>query len=675
MRQVSALCLALACWLLSSLAALVLQRWRGAAVLGTTGAVLGGVAAATAAIAALGAQRSELWAMPWTWPGGGLALRLDALAAVFLLPVAVIGALCAIYGLAYLRHHAGRHDGERRIATSIAAYNVLLFSMALVATADNVLLLLVAWELMTLASWALVVSDHETPSVRAAGLQYLIAGHIATAALILFALVIASASGTFVISALSIREPMLRAAVPGGVMFLLAVIGFGTKAGIVPLHVWLPDAHPAAPSHVSALMSAVMITMGFYGLARFIPLLGDPAPWWGYLLMVLGAAGAAGGIAFGLAQRDVKRVLAYSTVENAGLVTLAIGAALLGTAIHEPVLAGLAWTAALFHVWNHALAKTLLFLGFGAAAQAGGSRSLDALGGVLRRWPLTGALLLLGAAAIASMPGLNVFTSEWLLLRTLLAGVVSLHGAPQIALAGGIIALALTGGIAVACFARLAGLSLLGTPRTDAATQMRQPGLTMRLPLLACAGGCLIVAAVPSQVSAAAAGAVHIIAPAADVRAVGAMLEPLALLLPLLCAAVLVLLVIRSLVHRTAPRREDSTWGCGYPAPTARMQYTSTSFGEPLTRVLQPILHTDTRYAVELGEPRPQMIWPLAATWSSATADRLLVQLYLPIVNTVRRVGLRLRGFHSPRLQQALLYVIVTVVVLLGLLFRPGAGP
>lgn len=671
----SALGLALACWLLSALAALVLQRWRGAAVLGTAGAVLGGIAAGAAAIAALGAHRSELWAMQWAWPGSGLALRLDALAGVFLLPVAVIGSLCAIYGLAYLRHSLGRHAGKRRIATSIAAYNVLLFSMALVVAADNVLLLLVAWELMTLASWALVVSDHEKPSVRAAGLQYLIAGHVATAALVLFALLIVTASGTFVISALSIRELAMHEAVPGGALFVVAVIGFGTKAGIVPLHVWLPDAHPAAPSHVSALMSAVMITMGFYGLARFIPVLGDPAPWWGYLLMVLGAAGAAGGIAFGVAQRDVKRVLAYSTVENAGLVTLAIGAALLGTAIHEPVLAGLAWTAALFHVWNHALAKTLLFLGFGAAAQAAGSRSLDALGGVLRRWPVIGALLLVGAAAIASMPGLNVFTSEWLLLRTLFGGVVSLHGAPQIALAGGITAVALTGGIAVACFARLAGLTLLGTPRSDAAAEMHAPGWMMRLPMLACAGGCLIIAAVPSQVSAAVAGAVGIIAPTADVRTVGAMVEPLALLLPLLSAAVLVLLAIRALVRRTALRREESTWGCGYPAPTPRMQYTSTSFGEPLTRVLQPILRTETRFAMELGEAQPQMIWPMAAAWTSATADRLLVQLYLPIVNAVRRVGLRLRGFHSPRIQQALLYVIVTVLVLLGLLFRPGMRP
>ena len=669
---------ALASWSLSALAALLLQRWRGAAALGTVGAVLGGVAATTAAVEALVVSRPELWSMAWTWPGGAVALRLDALAAVFLLPVAVIGALCAIYGVAYLRYHARHNHTAGPIGTSLAAYNVLLVSMALVVTADNLVLLLLAWELMTLSSWALVVTDHEGPydgpMVRAAGLQYLIAGHVATAALLLFALLIAVAGGTFAISALlPLGALSPHAAVSADVLLILAVIGFGTKAGVVPMHVWLPDAHPAAPSHVSALMSGVMITMGFYGLARFIPLLGDPSPWWGYLLMVLGAVGAVAGIAFGVAQRDVKRILAYSTVENAGLITLAVGVAVLGTAIGDSILAGLAWTAALLHLWNHALAKTLLFLGFGAAAQAAGTRSLDALGGLLRRWPLIGAVLLLGAAAIASLPGLNVFTSEWLLLRDLFAGVISLRGAPQIALAGGIVSLALTGGIAVACFTRLAGLSLLGSPRT-AEAGMHAPGWAMRLPLLACAGGCLAIAALPGYVSAALAVPVHIIAPAADVRTVHATLKPLGFLLPVLSAGILVMFGIRALVRRSTLRRQDTTWGCGYPAPTSRMQYTSTSFGEPLTRVLQPILRTETLFAIELFESHRNAAWPLAATWKSATADRLLVQFYLPIVYTVRRLGVRLRSFQSPRVTQSLLYVIVTVLVLLGLLFLPGLG-
>lgn len=667
----SALGVAIVVWLLSAVAALVARRWRGVPVLGAAGAVVGGVAAMAAALGALGAGSTERWSVPWTLPAGALALRLDALGAVFLLPVAIIGALCAVYGVEYLRAHA--HG--RPLGGAFAAYNLLLVSMALVVTADDVLLLLIAWELMTMSSWALVVSNHEAPSVRAAGVQYLVAGHLATVALLLLGVLLASASGTFAISGLALPAAIAaRAALPTGLLFLLALVGFGTKAGIMPMHVWLPDAHPAAPSHVSALMSAVMITMGFYGLARFVPLLGEPAAWWGYLLMTLGAAGAIGGIAFGIAQRDVKRTLAYSTVENAGIVTLAMGVGVLATALHEPLLAGLAWTAALLHLWNHALAKALLFLGFGAVAQGVGSQSLDAMGGLLRRWRIVGATLVLGAAAIASLPGLNIFTSEWLLLRGLFAGAIALHGVAQVALLGGVVALALTGGITVATFTRLVGLGLLGAPRTAAAASSPEPGWTMRVPLIACAAGCVAVASVPARVSAGLAGAVHVVAPAADVGLVGAMLQPLAFVLPLLVTVTAVLLALRGLMRRPALRRAGATWGCGYPAPTARMQYTSTSFGEPLTRVLQPMLRMEARAtaaAVAHGQPT---LWPRGAEWASATSDRVLVGVYLPMVDAVRRMGLGVRAVHSPRVTRSLLYVVVTVLVLVALLFQPGLG-
>jgi formate hydrogenlyase subunit 3/multisubunit Na+/H+ antiporter MnhD subunit len=620
-------------------------------VLGAASAVGGGAAAAASGIGVLRSGLPEVWSAAWTLPAGALVLRLDALASVFLLLIAVIGALCAVYGVEYLRHHA--HG--RPVGGSFAAYNVLLISMTVVVTANDVLLLIVAWELMTLSSWALVVSDHDAPAVRVAGLQYLIAAHLATVALLLLVMLLASASGTFEISGLS-----APAAVPAGLLFVLALIGFGTKAGIVPMHVWLPDAHPAAPSHVSALMSAVMITMGFYGLARFLPLLGAPSAWWGYLLMTLGAAGAMGGIAFGLAQRDVKRTLAYSTVENAGIITLAMGVGILGSALRQPVLAGIAWTAALLHVWNHALAKALLFLGFGAIAQRGGSRSLDAMGGLLRRWRYVGAALVVGAVAISSLPGLNVFASEWLLLRALLAGATTLHGAPQIALLAGVVALALTGGIAVACFTRLIGLGLLGTPRSAVAAHAPEPGWNMRAPLVLLAATCLAIAAVPARVSAALAGAVHIAAPAADVSAVAALLEPLMVLLPLMIGATVVLLGLRFLVRRPALRRKGATWGCGYPEPTARMQYTSTSFGEPLTRVFQPLLRTASGV--------------MASEWSSETPDRVLAGFYMPMIDAVRGAGQRLRALHSPRVTRSLLYVVATVLFLVALLFRPEVG-
>lgn len=622
----SALGIAFGCWIVGACGGLLLGR-RGAGTLcGTGGAIAGAAAAGWAGTRALAAPLPETWRATWSVPAGVLALRLDPLAAVFLLPLAAVGGLGAVYGVAYLRRHA--HGPP--MGGSLAAYNLLLAGMTLVVTANDVVLFVVAWELMTLSSWALVVTDHDDPAVRAAGLQYLVAGHIATAALVLLALFLETG-----------------ATVSPGLLFGLALIGFGTKAGIVPLHVWLPDAHPAAPSHVSALMSAVMITMGFYGLARFIPLFGPPALWWGYLLMVLGVLGAAGGVAFAIAQRDVKRVLAYSTIENAGLVTLAMGLGLLATALGQPVLAGLAWTAALLHLWNHALAKALLFLGFGAIAQGARTRSLDALGGFLRRWPLVAAVLCIGAAAMASLPGLNIFASEWLLVRALLFGIVALRGVARAAALGSVVAIALVGGLAVLCFVRLVGVGLAGSSRTTTAEAAPRPGWAMALPLLVFAGACLVIGAMPSRTAALLTGAVTLVAPTADAQAAEGVLRPLAMMLPFLVAGLALLVTLRRTVRRF-PAPERPTWACGYSAPTAAMQYTGTSFSNPMTRMFQPLLGPETE-------------------------DRALVDLYVPLFAWIARLGRRLRGSQQARVTGSLLYIGATVLVVLVLLFLPGA--
>ena len=581
----TALTIAFVCWTVGAIGAWLLRHRSASTWLGAAGAILGGAAGIVAALEGMTSESAIAWRGAWSVPGGALGFRLDSLAGFFLLPIAVIGALCATYGVEYLRRHA--HG--RPIGGALSAYNLLLLSMAMVVTASDMVLFLVAWELMTLSSWALVIHDHDERTVRAAGLEYLIAAHLATIALLLLAVFFAARSGSFEITAL-IGEQL----VPRGVFFALALIGFGTKAGIVPLHVWLPDAHPAAPSHVSALMSAVMITMGFYGLARFLPLFGPPDLWWGYLMMTLGGAGAVGGVLFAIAQRDVKRVLAYSTVENAGIVTLAIGLGLLGTALGQPALAGIAWMAALLHIWNHAFAKALLFLGFGAVAQAAKSRNLDALGGLLRRWRVVGGVLVIGAASMAALPGLNIFTSEWLLLRGLFGGVVALRGMPQVALLSSVGVIAFTGGIAVACFARLIGIGLLGTPRTDEAANAPSPGWAMRLPMLVFAAVCVLLAASPAQVGATLAKAVLIVAPAAETSGARAALGPLALLLPLIVAGLLLVIALRGVATSALARRGAPTWGCGYEAPSAAMQYTSASFSEPLTRIVQPLLRTRT---------------------------------------------------------------------------------
>lgn len=659
------LALAIGVWGLGALGALTVRGRVAASVVGALSAVVGGTAASVAGVQALVSGGPVLWRWPWAVPAGALMLRLDPMAGAFLLPVGVIGALGAVYGAGYLRGHGS--TASTRVA--FAAYNVLCAGMALVVTANHMLLLIVAWEVMTLSSWVLVVHDHAVAEVRAAGLQYLVAGHLATAAIALLVLLVAAANGSFAIA--PVAGPV---AAPAGLLFVLALAGFGTKAGIVPWHVWLPDAHASAPSHVSALMSGVMITMGFYGLARFLPLFGVPAAWWGYVLVALGGAGLTGGILFSLAQRDVKRALAYSTVENAGLATLGMGVGVLGWAWHDPLLSGLGWTAALLHLWNHALAKSVLFLGFGAAAQRAGSRDLDALGGLLARWRWAGAATTLGAGAIAALPGLNVFVSEWLLLRALLGAVLQGSGAGEVVMIAAVIAVVTAGAIALAAFARLAGVALLGAPRTKAAASALEPGWSMRAPLIVLAAGCAAVAAVPTPVTGLLAGAVALASPHADTRIATALVQPLGWLLPALVVLVAATAGARAAVRRAGARRFAATWGCGYDAPSAAMQYSSTSFASGITTVFQPVLQARIERGVTSGGGTAGALWPVAARWASVIDDPALRLGYRPLFARIGRAAVRIRGGARARVTTSVLYLVAALVLLLGLLFVPGIG-
>jgi len=657
---VSLLGIALAIWLAGALLAwIVRHRLREATLAGVGSALTGAGFGAAGAVAILRAGGSENWSGAWPVPFGSLSLHLDPLASVFILPICLVGGACAVYGGAYLRGHAG----ARLIGAPLAGYNLLLASMTVVCLADNLLLFLVAWELMTLSSYGLVVHEHELEAVREAGRRYLIAAHLATGALLLLVLLLWAGGGSLELSGLSLAT----VAAPAPLLFLLALAGFGTKAGIVPFHVWLPDAHPAAPSHVSALMSAVMITMGFYGLARIIPLLGPPPLWWGLVLMALGAAGALSGITFALAQRDVKRILAYSTIENAGIIALAFGVGLLGTTLDRPVLAALGWLGGLLHLWNHALFKSVLFLGYGAAAQRVHSRDAEAMGGLLRRWPLTARLTVLGAAAITALPGLNGFTSEWVILYGLLTGGAELRGTLQIVLLAGVPALALTGALAVACFARITGVALLGEPRSEGARHAVAPGWEMWLPMLLLAVPCVAIAWAPARVVALLAPAVGTVAPRVDMGPLPAAVAPLGQLAVLVALGLALGAALRwLLVRRAAGIRRAPTWGCGYPRPAPRMQYTASSFAEPITRIFRPLLGSRVERDIAPGG-----VWPVAASWQSVTPDRALAGLYDPVFTSVERVLLRLRGLQQGRISTYLLYIVLTVLVLVASMILP----
>ncbi len=622
---------------------------RLAVALGAGGAVVACAAGLVVAMASLVVRFDKVAALPWSMPYGQFQLGLDPLSAFFLIPLFVLSGLAAVYAIGYFRPWAGRNPGRFWFF-----YNMLVVGMALVLTARNGVLFLVAWEVMSLASFFLVVFDEGDVGARDAGWTYLVATHIGTAFLIALFLLLGRAGGS--------QDFAAYAAPAGwtGGLFLMALIGFGTKAGLFPLHVWLPEAHPAAPSPVSAVMSGVMIKTGIYGIVRMLAILEKVPGWCGWLVLGVGAVSGILGVLFALAQHDLKRLLAYHSVENIGIIALGIGLGMLGVHYGVPALAALGFAGGLLHVLNHALFKGLLFLGAGAVAHATGTRNIERLGGLLKRMPWTGAAFLAGAVAICGLPPFNGFASEFLIYlgayRTILG-----HG---LLAAGGlavVVSLALIGGLAVACFTKAFGIVFLGEPRSPAAIGAHEADATMRWPMAILATLCLGIGLAAGAVVRLLAPAVAQLAgPAAMVDAPSPMIPSVVgLLLLALIALVWGLAVLRRRMLVGRPVRETVTWDCGYAAPAVRMQYTATGYAQPLTHGANSILrpHMDTQL--------PDGIYPASASFESHTPDMAREKLFAPLFERAAGWLGRLRWLQQGRVHFYILYIVVVLMVLL----------
>ena len=645
--------------LLGGLGMLVWRRRPGLAA--WTFAVLVGAGCALAVVPAIqvlaGGAAPEM-RVPAGVPGGDWVFGVDLLSAFFLLLVLLVGGASALYGLEYLAPEARR----RPVAATHLLTAFEIAALALVVTARSAMPFLMAWEVMAVLAYFLVAFDSEQADVRRAGLIYLIGTHTGTLVLIALFAFWGQFAGTLSFDALAAAAPQLPAG--GAMIFTLALVGFGFKAGLVPLHFWLPGAHGVAPSHVSALMSGVVIKMGIYGLLRTVSLVGPPPAWWGWLILCLGLASGVLGVLWALTQHDLKRLLAYHSVENIGIILLGLGIGALGARYDASMLAVLGFAGAALHALNHALFKSLLFLGAGAVQRATGTRLIDQLGGLERRMPLTWAAFLVGSVAIVGLPPLNGFVSEWIVYQGLLqSATVPPMRAAVFAVAG----LALIGALALACFAKVGGAVFLGRPRTAATERGREVGGGLLAPMGALAAACVVIGVVPVlvvtpalRVGASIAG-IGTDSASEAAAAVGPALQWISFMAFGLVAMVGAGWWLRRVLLRRRPQVWTETWGCAYARPNPRMQYTAASFAAPLV--------------VAYGTVAGVQVTREPGHFHTHATDVVLDRVVFPLWATVRTWALTVRPMQQGRLWLYLLYLLgALLVLLLYLAFRAG-GP
>jgi hydrogenase-4 component B len=588
-------------------------------------------------------------------------VRVDSLAAFFLMLLGFAVAGISIFCVGYFRHGQGTAPGLLCLQ-----YHVFIAAMVLVLVADDGYLFMVAWETMALSSYFLVIASHRIPEIRSAGFLYLLLAHIGALAILLAFGVMHGAGGDYTFDAMRRSDPPVFWA---SVTFVLALFGFGAKAGLLPLHAWLPEAHPAAPSPVSALMSGVMLKTAVYGILRVtFDLLAHPLWWWGVVALVLGLATALFGVMFAAVQTDMKRLLAYSSIENIGIIVAGIGLTIIFHAYGNPQLAAVALVATLYHCLNHACFKSLLFLGTGSVLHATKERSLGKLGGVIRTMPWVAVLTLVGTLAIAGLPPLNGFVSEWLLLQAFLfsPGLPNpyLNMLVPLGSAALVLAAALSGYVMVKFY----GVIFLGQPREPALTNARDAGWWERAGLAWLAVACVLLGLAPFAVislldhvtqplvgfalgASAERGGWLLLSPVGAARASYA---PLVFLLGI-AGAVLVTFVVVRLVYHGRVRRA-APWDCGYPAQTPRMQDTAEGFGQPIKQIFEPF------FRIRRHMPSPFDAQPY---YAATTEDRLWHWLYVPIARLNHAIGVWIGRLQHGRIYLYLLYSFATLVALL----------
>src|SRR6516225_6137631 len=594
--------------------------------------------------------------LPWI----GARFRIDALAALFLVVVNLGGASASLFAIGYGRH-------EEVPSRVLPFYTAFLAGMNLVVLADDAFTFLVSWEFMSLSSWALVMAHHHDPENRHAGYVYIVMASFGTISLLLAFGILAGGSGGYAFQEIRATPHALS-----GVVLILAILGAGSKAGLVPLHVWLPLAHPAAPSHVSALMSGVMTKVAVYGFVRIVfDLIGTPAWWWSMVVLGLGGITAVMGVLYALMQHDLKRLLAYHTVENIGIIFIGLGLALAFKAHGMAWAAALALTAGLLHVFNHSVFKSLLFFGAGAVLTSSGERDMEHLGGLIHRMPQTAFAFLVGCAAISALPPLNGFVSEWLTFQAiLLSPQLPSWGLKLLVPAVGAL-LALSAALAAACFVKAFGVTFLGRARTPAAERARETDRFSLAAMFFFAGLCLVAGILPgffidalAPVTEGLVGDRMPVQGSVDWLSIVPIAESRSSYNGLLVFAFMVLsgALAAWAIHRLASDklRRAPAWDCGYPDANPATQYTASSFAQPIRRVFGTVVF-HAREHVEMpppgdGRPAQLMVELRDLVWDT---------LYAPIADGIGFAADRLNHLQFLTIRQFLSLVFAALVLLL----------
>jgi hydrogenase-4 component B len=615
-----------------------------------------------ALVALLGGKSGEALVLPLGLPWIGARFRIDALSAFFLVVINLGGVVASLYGLGDARH-------EHSPGRVMPFFPAFLAGMNLVLLADDAYAFLLSWEFMSIASWALVMAHHREGDNARAGYVYLVMASFGTFMLLLAFALLATPAGGYAFDAMRAAAPTPAVA---GLAFVLALIGAGSKAGIVPLHVWLPLAHPAAPSHVSALMSGVMTKVAVYGFVRIVfDLAGPQSWWWSIPVLMVGAGTALLGVLYALMQHDLKRLLAYHTVENIGIIFIGLGLALAFRRFGMPSAAALAMTAALLHTFNHSLFKSLLFFGAGAVLSATGERDMEHLGGLIHNMPRTAFAFLVGCAAISALPPFNGFVSEWLTFQAILLSPELYSWVLKILAPAVGALLALSAALAAACFVKAFGITFLGRPRTDAAKHAHETNRFALAAMFALAALCLVAGVLPGLfidalspvVSNAVGGRMPAqagiawlsIAPIAESRS---SYNGLLVFLFIATSASLA----ASVIHRFASNalRRAPAWDCGFPDASPATQYTAESFAQPIRRVFGGVAFV-TREHIDVpapGETRP-------ARFELTLDDRIWDLIYAPLAKSVERAAVELNRLQFLTIRQYLSVVFGALITLL----------